>query len=139
MFRDVDDDNLENRRKHPRAPIELRVEYKRLNSFFADYTKNISHGGTFICTERPLPIGTEFVFNLGVPNLENPLVLKGKVHWIVMPQDATEERVAGMGIGFIYESEADRQSVEREVERLMVDSFGQGLYDRLIGNRLKER
>ena len=36
------------RRDNQRHAIELKVEYKRLNSFFADYTKNISKGGTFI-------------------------------------------------------------------------------------------
>ena len=50
-----------------RRPIELKVEYKRLNTFFADYTKNISRGGTFIKTARPLPIGTEFLFKLFIP------------------------------------------------------------------------
>ena len=48
-------------------PIALKVEYKRLNSFFADYTKNISRGGTFIRTKNPLSIGTEFMFQLQVP------------------------------------------------------------------------
>jgi len=33
------------RRREARAPIELKVEYKRLNTFFYDYTKNISRGG----------------------------------------------------------------------------------------------
>jgi len=55
----------DDRRGDSRAPIELKVEYKRLNSFFADYTKNISRGGSFIGTEKPLPVGTEFVFALG--------------------------------------------------------------------------
>ena len=48
----------DDRREAPRQPIELKVEYKRLNTFFADYTKNISKGGTFIKTNRPLPVGT---------------------------------------------------------------------------------
>jgi uncharacterized protein (TIGR02266 family) len=65
----ADDDDS---RGDPRAPIELKVEYKRLNSFFADYTKNISRGGTFIKTNRPLPIGTEFVFKLFVPAARSP-------------------------------------------------------------------
>src|SRR5499427_590038 len=55
------------RRMDPRAPIELKVEYKKLNTFFADYTKNISKGGTFIRTPRPLDVGTVFVFRLTVP------------------------------------------------------------------------
>ena len=44
------------------------VDYKRLNTFFADYTKNISKGGTFIRTSKPLDVGTEFVFVLTVPD-----------------------------------------------------------------------
>jgi len=38
----------EDKRQTERVPIELKVEYKRLNTFFSDYTKNISKGGTFI-------------------------------------------------------------------------------------------
>ena len=49
------------RRREARAPIELKVEYKRLNTFFYDYTKNISKGGTFIKTDKPLDIGTIFL------------------------------------------------------------------------------
>ena len=72
------------RRGAGRAPIELRVEYKRLNSFFADYTKNISRGGTFIRTERPLDVGTDFVFKLRHSHRwHEPLVLVGKVQWVI--------------------------------------------------------
>ena len=70
----TDDD----RRHGLRAPIELKVEYKRLNTFFADYTRNISRGGTFIGTDKPLKVGTEFVFALGIPNIPEPLRLRGR-------------------------------------------------------------
>jgi len=125
----ADDDQ----RRHPRAPIELKVEYKRLNSFFADYTRNISKGGTFIRTDRPLPIGTAFQFELAVPKLGEPLRLRGKVQWIVSPDDADDENDPGMGIGFVYDSEADRQRIEITVEKLMVDSLGPVLYRKLLG------
>lgn len=123
------------RRGGPRAPIELRVEYKRLNSFFADYTKNISKGGTFIRTDRPLEIGTDFLFKLGIPGMDGPLVLQGKVQWVVTPEQATEDQEAGMGIGFVFHSEADRARVEGAVAKLMVDSLGGVLFERLIGDR----
>lgn len=122
------------RRTAPRAAIELRVEYKRLNSFFADYTKNISRGGTFISTDKPLEVGTDFLFRLGVPQLAEPLVLKGKVQWIVTPQ-AAEGREPGMGIGFVFDSELERERVETTVERLMVESLGPGLYHKLVRSR----
>jgi type IV pilus assembly protein PilZ len=121
------------RRELPRHSIELKVEYKRLNSFFADYTRNISRGGTFIRTTKPLKIGTEFMFKLVVPNLESPLVLRGKVQWIVNEQAATPEQDAGMGIGFVFHNEAERQRIEAIVEDLMVDSLGPVIYEKLMG------
>ena len=130
MSEELEDDE---RRSTARAPIELKVEYKRLNSFFADYTKNISKGGTFIRTARPLPIGTEFQFELQVPKLPEPLRLRGKVQWIVNPEDANgEETDPGMGIGFVYGSEAERTRIESTVEGLMIDSLGPVLHKKLM-------
>jgi len=115
--------------------IELTVEYKRLNAFFADFTKNISRNGTFIKTEKPLGIGTEFVFKLHVPGMEQPLALRGRVQWIVEPKDATPEQEAGMGIGFVWEDEAERERINNTVEKLMVGSLGPVIYDKLVGRR----
>lgn len=124
--------NQDDRRNHPRAPIELKVEYRRLNTFFADYTRNISRGGTFIKTDTPLPIDTEFIFKLKIPSLTAPITLKGKVKWVVETQSATEESPAGMGIKFIYADQSERDLVENKVERLMIDSLGQHLYQKLL-------
>jgi uncharacterized protein (TIGR02266 family) len=79
-------------RQEPRAPIELKVEYQRLNRFFFDYAKNISRGGTFIRTDKPLPVGTLFLFKLFVPHLPDPLVFNGEVRWVKLPDG---ERPAG--------------------------------------------
>src|SRR6185295_14232344 len=107
------------RRRELRAPIELRVEYKRVNTFFADYTKNISKGGTFIRTDKPLGIGTEFVFALVIPQLDEPVRLRGRVVWTTSPEQATEESPAGMGIRFQYANDEDRRGTEGIVEGLM--------------------
>jgi type IV pilus assembly protein PilZ len=123
------------RRRDVRAPIELQVEYKRLNSFFADYTRNISRDGMFIKTQKPLGIGTEFVFKLQVPQLDAPLELHGRVQWTVKPEQANAEQEPGMGIGFIYESETERQRVVAVVEKLMVKSLGKALYNKLVAER----
>ncbi len=122
----------EERRGEPRAPIRLRVAYGRLNAFFADYTRNIGRGGTFIRTRKPLPVGTEFEFTLHVPKLPEPLKLRGRVQWRATPEEAADRGLEpGMGIGFLFDSEADRLRVEGTVERLMVEAFGRDLYERL--------
>ncbi len=106
-------------REHPRAPIELKVDYKKLNSFFADYTKNISKGGTFIKTRKPLAIGTRFLFRLTVPGRAEPFELNGEV---VHASPSGED--AGMGIRFVWSADRDRRGFEAVVEALMEESLG---------------
>jgi type IV pilus assembly protein PilZ len=123
------------RRRGERTAIELNVEYKRLNTFFADYTRNISKGGTFIRTERPLDCDTEFVFALTIRGLEEPLRLRGRVKWIVKPSDATADSPAGMGIEFQYKDDAERRATEEIVEQLMADELGESLSQKLLGKK----
>lgn len=124
----------ENRRKEDRVPIELRVEYRRLNTFLADYTRNISKGGTFIRTDKPLPIGTEFVFSLLVPGFAEPLALIGKVVWCVADKDATSANPSGMGIEFQYRDEGERERTDAVVRSVMVGQLGASLTAKLLNN-----
>jgi type IV pilus assembly protein PilZ len=123
------------RRIAQRAAIELNVEYKRLNTFFADYTRNISKGGTFIRTDRPLDIGTEFVFALTIRGVPEPLRLRGRVKWVVSPQQANGDQPAGMGIEFQYKDDHEREATEAIVERLMADELGETLTAKLLGKK----
>ncbi len=119
-------------RQAARAPIELKVDYKKLNSFFADYTKNISKGGTFIKTKKPLPIGTRFLFKLTVPQREAPFELLGEVVW-----SQTEGEEPGMGIRFIYSNDHQRGDFELVVEELMSASLGSELTGKLLNKPMK--
>ncbi len=135
-------DPAPDRRFEDRAPIRLRVDYKRLNTFFADYTRNISKGGTFIRTGKPLDVGTEFVFVLSMPGkslevaaAEIRLELKGVVKWVVPEADASAERPAGMGIQFVFTSDRERARVEELVSDLMHDSLGPELAGKLLAKK----
>ncbi|MGA9523399.1 MAG: TIGR02266 family protein [Myxococcaceae bacterium] len=118
-------------RHHARAPIELKVDYKKLNSFFADYTKNISKGGTFIKTRKPLPIGTRFLFKLTVPRRPDPFELLGEVVW-----SKADGEEPGMGIRFIYQDDSQRNAFESVVELLMADSLGTDLTGKLLNKQI---
>ena len=137
-------------REERRSPIILKVEYKRLNTFFYDYTKNISKGGTFIKTDRPLEVGTMFQFHLTVPVSSEPIELRGEVRWVVRPGERTAgdspaadeelrvdgmdgvDEMGGMGIRFVYADPEERARLERTVEQMMVKSLGQAAYARLF-------
>ena len=114
-------------RDHGRAPIELKVDYKKLNSFFADYTKNISKGGTFIKTKKTLPLGTRFLFRLTVPGREKPFELNGEVIHATATGDEP-----GMGIRFVWTDQRDRAAFEGVVEKLMSESLGPLVTSRML-------
>jgi type IV pilus assembly protein PilZ len=128
-----DDSAYADRRQSARHAITLRVDYKRMNTFFADYAKNISKGGTFIRTGKPLGIGTEFMFVLSIPGQKDQLRLRGEVMWTVDEAHATEEQPAGMGIRFLFADAAERQSLEDFVARLMTDKLGGHVASKLLG------
>ncbi len=107
------------RRQHERRPVELQVAYERLNAFFADYTKNISKGGTFIRTTRTIPVGTAFRFRLLVPGRAVPFELEGEV---VRNEPGGDE--PGVAIRFRWSDEERRRRFEGAVEALLEGSFG---------------
>jgi len=131
-----DDERANARLRDDRAPITLRVDYKRLNTFFADYTKNISKGGTFIRTSKPLEIGTEFQFVLALPEGVQ-LELKGVVQWVITDGAASTESPAGMGIQFVFADDAQRLAVETVVEAMMNEALGPSLARKLLGREPK--
>jgi type IV pilus assembly protein PilZ len=117
-----------------RAPLELRVDYTRMNTFFADYTKNISKGGTFIRTATPLPVGTQFRFQLGIPHFAGPVELNGEVTWNLGAEDAAKTQTdPGMGIRFIFSNDEEQARFAREVERMMKESLGDEIFRQLLG------
>jgi type IV pilus assembly protein PilZ len=123
----------EDLRRTPRAPLRLRIDYERMNEFFADYTKNISKGGTFIKTTRPLEIGSRCQFSLSLPALSEPLQLEGEVAWLLSPEQAEESGAEpGMGVRFVFADEVARREFERLVEKMMEESFGAELARRLL-------
>jgi type IV pilus assembly protein PilZ len=142
------------KRQAERAAITLRVDYKRLNTFFADYTKNISKGGTFIKTLKPLDVGTEFVFVLSVPAKlaaaepeapkETQIKLHGKVVWArgadgrTTPNrdaDTTDPQVPGMGIRFLFNNDSERQAIDDVVEKLMAEALGEHISGKLLARK----
>ena len=130
---DEDDVKWSDRRSSERHAIALRGDYKRMNTFFADYAKNISKGGTFIRTSKPLEVGTEFVFVLSIPGQPDQLQLKGQVMWTVDDASATEEHPAGMGIRFRFTGDAEREELESFVEKLMSEKLGGHVASKLLG------
>jgi type IV pilus assembly protein PilZ len=116
-------------------PIELRVEYQRLNTFFADYIRNIATGSLFIRTGTPVPVGADLAFRLSIPGMPHGEIhLAGKVEWTRAPADVLGKPgvEAGMGVRFHFPSEAERLRFHADVEGMLRGSLGDRLYHSLL-------
>jgi uncharacterized protein (TIGR02266 family) len=51
-------------RQHSRAMINQ--EFETIDEFIAEYVTNISHGGVFIRSKNPLPVGTRVTLKFSV-------------------------------------------------------------------------
>src|SRR3954454_16834227 len=67
--------------KSAREAVTLFVEYEGADDLVGDYTENLSSGGTFVATNRELPIGTQIQLMLGFPGLLEPIAVVGIVRW----------------------------------------------------------
>lgn len=86
------------KRRDSREPVTLFVEYEGADDLVGDFTENLSSGGTFVATNRVLPIGTRVQLVLSFPGLLEPIAIEGKVRW--KRDEAGEEGDAGAGIEF---------------------------------------
>ena len=101
----------QNRRKYQRRPISMQVKYRNLDSFFSDYAINISHGGMFIKTRRPLPRGSEVEVEFEVGDIQRSFKTAGRVVRVIFPGE-DEDEPAGMGVEFKPLAEADKALVD---------------------------
>ncbi len=98
-------------RKYPRYSTAIKVTFKSQEQFVQEYTKDISKGGIFIATEKPLPVNSRVELIISIPNLSGEIKVIGEVVHTVTNDNTsvkTYDRVAGMGIQFI-EFEGDGQ------------------------------
>jgi uncharacterized protein (TIGR02266 family) len=105
-------------RKQTRVQKTLTLMFKDRKSFVKAYTDNISKGGLFIMTERPLKQGEQFLLKLQVPDLPEPIKLNCEVSW-VREQTDTEKRPPGMGIKFSKMTKKDNQVLNQYFQTLI--------------------
>lgn len=80
-------------RRYNRASLDTSVEFvgKGSTERFPGRAKDISVGGMFIETDKPLPFGSDLVVHVTLPSQKAPFALPGVVRWA---------RNGGMGVQF---------------------------------------
>ena len=105
------------KRKHPRAPLQLLVQYRfgSVGDFLAEYSSNISLGGIYIRTDEPREEGSliylQFTLRDGSPLIDG----LGRVVRSNRPGDLPPGIEPGMGVEFVNFDDESMALIEQIV------------------------
>lgn len=80
------------KRQSPRVPVTLELSYFSAGQLARDLVTDLSEGGLFVRTRKPLAIGTEVELHVELP--DGVTRVRGRVVWLRGAED-------GMGIAFV--------------------------------------
>ena len=92
----------------------IALKFQDRQSFVNAYTANISSGGLFIKTDRPLPVGERFSLQLEIPDVAEALKYTCEVVWT--RAKAEVGKPVGMGVKFCEVAKKDSQILKQFVE-----------------------
>ncbi len=107
-------------RKNTPGEVRLKVAYKKPEALLSEYTRSLGRGGVTLQTQRSLPVGTRFVFELHNPGVATPVEVVGEVvqvtpqaggrHSITVKYDAGQDRG---GLDAVLQRIFDMQEFEK--------------------------
>jgi len=103
-------------RQNQRLACSFVVTYRQDKDFIQEFTADLGEGGTFIRTEKLLPVDTEVECRLKPPGHMLGIKLKGRVAWV-----RDRGRPKGMGIEFMFVNPRKRKKLSDLVEKLVSD------------------
>jgi len=91
------------KRSYIRKPFFMPVDYSTRDRVYRDFIKDISTGGVFIETLRPLPVGQEISMAFSFPNLRQNFKISG---------DFVRMDPKGIGVAFIKSGEDQSETLD---------------------------
>lgn len=104
----TDDLVANERRRAPRAPVQLEASLATPSQLYAGVTDDVSTGGAFIATYGALRIDDELDVELRLPS--SLVHARGRVRW---KRRTGEHAPPGVGVGFVDLGESEFRAIER--------------------------
>ena len=90
------------KRALPRIELEVKVDAASDSGTHTGATINISAGGVFVATDKPVRVGDQLKLELTLPDSKESISLDSKVRWVRRRRVAgRRDRPAGMGLQFV--------------------------------------
>jgi type IV pilus assembly protein PilZ len=107
-------------RNEERICHRIKVRFRSGRSFAEEYIENISKGGLFIKTEKPLPLRTELEIYMPLPDTTEEVKLNGEVVHVVKAENKPGVRlISGMGIQLRPPDSETKSRLESYIENLV--------------------
>lgn len=90
--------------------VNLKIRYQTPQGFMQCYLRNLMDRRSFITTDKILPLGSKFNFEITPPFDEKPFTVEGEVRWINLYADQK-----GMGVQFSFVNPEDEARVQQWV------------------------
>lgn len=100
----------EEHRASQRVAVAVDIHLASESHFFSGLSGDISEGGLFLSTYRPLPIGSTVDLEFSLPGSDVPVQARGEVRWL---REHSTGQPRGVGIAFDELAEDDRERVHR--------------------------
>ena len=98
-------------RQYPRYEVSIPADCSTRQFFFSDHVRNISKGGLFLGSDRPLPLNEEVSLVLHLPGAEKSIFATGRVIWN-HDESGSPHVLPGSGIRFVGMTASDRTALE---------------------------
>ncbi len=85
-------------RSEERQEVHVTASHESIYSLRQDEVTNLSNGGLFLRTDRPLPVGTILYMSIDAGLSDGPIKVVGKVAW---ERPTGESEPAGIGVSFM--------------------------------------
>lgn len=107
-----------NRRRFPRVQFRKKIEVFHMGVGTTLRCENLSEGGAFVATSRPIPMGT--VLDMVMPVGKSNLHLKGKVIFhLGFDKESAQSPLKGMSIRFMHTPEDARKILRQHIASLL--------------------
>jgi uncharacterized protein (TIGR02266 family) len=111
--------SAETSRRHPRYEVEIWVDFSTIDLVTSSYVLNLSEGGVFIKSDRPLPLDAEVDLILTLPT-GIPVKAVGRVVWNHDLAKEAPHGSRGAGVRFVDMPDSDRALLRDYVASLGV-------------------
>jgi len=105
------------KRRSLRLPLfVLEVRWRKYNKVFIGHTQNISIGGLFMSTERPLHAGERFPIEFVLPDKKTKINCTGEVTW-TRSYAAEGAGSEGIGVRFVDLNDQKMKAIGQRIRK----------------------